>query len=76
VASAARSCFLEETCDRVLILSEWIWHQFFMFHGSRLSDFFEHDQIIQAIVDRDVEGAGHEMAKHIKRSRDLVRGAM
>src|SRR6185437_4168923 len=76
LASAARSRFLAETCDHVLILSEWIWHQFFMLNGSHPSDFFGHDQIIQAIVDRDAERAGREMENHIQRSRDLVRGAM
>ena len=76
VANAARSRFLAETCDHVLILSEWIWHQFFMLNGSHPSDFFGHDGIIKAIVERDVEGAYQEMGKHIQRSRDLVRGAM
>jgi DNA-binding GntR family transcriptional regulator len=76
IANTARSRFLEETCDHVLILSEWVWHQFFMLNGSHPSDFFGHDDIIQAIVDRDAERACHEMAKHLHRSRDLVRSTM
>jgi DNA-binding GntR family transcriptional regulator len=76
LASSARSRFLAETCDHVLVLSEWIWHQFFRLNGTRPTDFFGHNEIIEAIVERDVERAGREMREHINRSRDLVRGAM
>jgi len=76
LATASHSRFLAETCDHVLILSEWLWHQFFMVRGAQPSDFFEHDAIIQAIVDRDEQRAYAEMEAHLKRSRDLVRGAM
>lgn len=76
VARAGRSRFLEEAYDHVLTLSEWIWHQFFTLNGSRPSDFFDHDVIIQAIIARDVESSYHEMESHIQRSRDVVRGLM
>jgi DNA-binding GntR family transcriptional regulator len=76
LARAARSRFLAETCDHVLILSEWIWHQFFMLNGTRSTDFFEHNDIIEAVIERDVERAGREMREHIHHSRDVVRGAM
>jgi DNA-binding GntR family transcriptional regulator len=76
LARAARSRFLAETCDHVLILSEWIWHQFFMLNGIRSTDFFGHNDIIEAIIEQDVERAGREMREHIHHSRDLVRGAM
>jgi len=76
IANLARSRFLEETCDHVLLLSEWGWHQFFLLNGSHPSDSFTHDDIIRVIVDRDADRACHVLARHIQSSRDLVRGTM
>lgn len=76
IAEAARSRFLSETADHLLMLSDWIWHQYFILNGSQPSDYFRHDDIIQAIVERDAERAHAQMEAHVKRSRDLVRRVM
>ena len=76
IARAARSRFLAETAAYLLMLSDWVWHQYFMLKGSSPSDYFRHDTIIQAIVERDSERAYLEMKDHIQHSRDLVRRIM
>ncbi len=76
IAGAARSRFLAETADYLLMLSDWVWHQYFVLQGSRPSDYFRHDNIIRAIVERDSDRAFTEMKDHIQQSRDLVRRIM
>lgn len=73
LAAAAKSPFLAETADVLLMLSDWVWHQYFRLRGSHASDFFSHDEIIDAVVDRDAERAGQAMAAHVRQSRDLLR---
>ena len=34
IARAARSRFLAETAAYLLMLSDWVWHQYFMLKGS------------------------------------------
>ena len=73
IAEAARSRFLAESADYLLMLSDWVWHQYFMLRGSHPSDYFNHDHIIKAIMDRDSDEAFRAMEIHVRKSHDLVR---
>jgi len=72
LAMAAKSCYLAETADVLLMLSDWVWHQFFRITESDPSAFFSHDEIIAAVLDRDSARAGAAMTAHVRRSRDVV----
>lgn len=76
IAAAARSRHLAESADHLLMLSDWIWHQYFALHNSRPSEFFSHEEILLAIVERDTERATQAMRAHVKRSRDMVYGVV
>ena len=76
IAHAAHNWFLAESADHLLMLSDWVWHQYFQIQGSDPSDYFDHRSIIQAIVERDAECAAATMRKHVQQSRDVVRNTM
>lgn len=76
IASAARNWLLAESADHLLMLSDWIWHQYFQMRGSNPADYFTHESIIQAIVARDAECAGSAMREHVQQSREVIRSAM
>lgn len=76
LATAAKSAFLAESADVLLMLSDWVWHQYFRLHGADASVFFGHEEIIEAVLERDATRARAAMEAHIRRSRDVVRGAV
>lgn len=76
IAAAARNWLLAESADHLLMLSDWIWHQYFQMQGSNPANYFAHESIIQAIVARDAERAGAAMREHVQQSREVVRSAM
>lgn len=76
IAAASRNPLLAESADELLMLSNWIWHRYFMMRGSRPTDYFHHDEITQAIIERDGKRAGEAMAAHVVASRDLVRSGV
>jgi DNA-binding GntR family transcriptional regulator len=76
IAKIAKNHILEEYADLLLMLSGWVWHQYFKRHGSHPSDYFRHDEIIEAIVNREAAQAREKMAEHTRASRDLVRRAL
>lgn len=76
IAIAARNQFLAESVDHLLMLSEWVWHQYFRLRGSSPADFFTHEPIISAIIDRDASRAGLAMREHVQHSRDVVRSVV
>lgn len=76
IARAARNSFLEETVDHLLMLSAWIWHQYFGIHGPHRTNHFRHSEIIQAIIDQDESAARVAMSEHIQQSRKLIRSVV
>jgi GntR family transcriptional regulator, rspAB operon transcriptional repressor len=76
IAAAARNRFLAETADHLLMLSDWIWHQYFQLRGSNPAHYFAHELIVDAIVNRDAERAASAMMDHIRESRGVIRSSM
>lgn len=76
IAESARSRFMAESAAHLLLLSDWVWHQYFLLRGSHPNDYFDHSQIIRAISVRDPDAAFSAMRRHIQDSRDLVRSAV
>ena len=76
IAYAARNEILAEIADHLLMLSDWVWHQYFFRHGSNPSDYFNHEPIVRAVVDRDPDAAAAAMREHVDHSRDVIRMAM
>jgi DNA-binding GntR family transcriptional regulator len=76
IASAARNWLLAESADHLLMLTDWIWHQYFQMRSMNRADYFTHEPIIQAIVARDAECAGAAMREHVQQSREVIRSAM
>ncbi len=76
IASAARNWLLAEYADHLLMLSDWVWHQYFQLRGSDPSAYFAHEDIIAAIVARDGDLAGELMQEHVQHSRDIIRSTM
>jgi DNA-binding GntR family transcriptional regulator len=76
IASAAHNVFLAESADHLLMLSDWIWHQYFQIQGSNPSSYFDHGSIIQAIVEHDAKCAASMMREHVQQSREVIRNTM
>lgn len=76
IASAARNRILADIADHLLMLSNWIWHQYFLLNRASSSNYFVHDLIIEAIVNGDPDGARQAMHDHVQQSRELIRSAM
>ena len=76
IATAARSRLLAEAADHLLMLSDWIWHQYFQLRGSNPGHYFAHELIVDAIVTRDHERAASAMTDHIQESREVIRNSM
>jgi GntR family transcriptional regulator, rspAB operon transcriptional repressor len=76
IAAAARSRLLAETADHLLMLSDWIWHQYFQLRGANPAHFFAHELIVDAIVNRDPDRAAAAMSEHIQESREVIRSSM
>jgi DNA-binding GntR family transcriptional regulator len=73
IARVARNIFLAEVADRILTLSDWLWHVHMARYGIQPSDYASHDGIIAAIVTGDADAAKQAMVEHIERSRALLR---
>lgn len=76
IATSASNRLLADNADHLLMLSDWIWHQYFHTRGSRPSDYFDHEPIIQAIVDQDADRARSAMREHVQQSREIIRNGM
>ena len=73
IATTARNRYLASSADQLLMLSDWLWHQFALRHGTDERPYLRHDVIVEAILDRDQQLAGQAMEDHILRSRALLR---
>lgn len=76
IADSARSRFLAEDADHLLLLSNWIWHQHFLLHGSHPTAYFSHDRILEAIRQRNVDTARQAMRAHVDHAHAVIRGVM
>ncbi len=73
IARVARNRFLEETTDRILTLTAWLWHAQMARYGIAPDDYASHDGIVAAIARRDPPAARAAIVAHIERSRELLR---
>lgn len=76
IGRAARNRMLSGPANHLLLLSTWLWHQYFSKRGSQRSDYFDHSGIVEAILARDADRAGEAMAAHVRESHRLVRRAL
>lgn len=76
IAAFARNSILADIADHLLMLSDWIWHRHFLLNSASPSDYFVHDAIIDAIVNRDPDAARLAMREHVHHSREVIRSAM
>lgn len=76
IAASASNRHLTDSADHLLMLSKWLWYQYFHTRGSRPSDFFNHEPIIRAIVDQDADSARLAMREHVQQSREVIRNEM
>ncbi len=75
IAEASCNWLLAEYTDHLLVLSDWVWHQYFQQRGPDPSVYFAHENIIEAITARDCDKAGKAMRDHIRQARDVIQNA-
>lgn len=70
VAAISRNTYLRECSSHLLTLNLWLWHSYFAAHGTRGTDLFTHESIVDAIAAQNGPTAAATMREHITRSKE------
>jgi GntR family transcriptional regulator, rspAB operon transcriptional repressor len=73
VASAAGNRYLFDALTRVLPLSSRVWHWVYATVDTAGHIRYEHDDIVQALRERDSDAAEAAVTAHVEQARDMLR---